>query len=167
MADETTASEASDEIREKVRDLIKDTRIAMVTSADGTGALVSRPMATQDVVPEGDIWFIAKAESDVADELRTESPVNVAYSGDSSWVSVSGVAVVLRDEEKQKELWNTFTSSWFAGDATDPEVRLIRVTPQTAQYWDSPGGTRTMLSMLTKAFSKSTPNAGETGTVNM
>lgn len=165
MNDTTRTSEA--ELREKVRELMNDTRIAMLTSADTDGTLVSRPMGTQEVVEDGDVWFITTADSDIVDELAVDSQVNVAYSGKSSWVSVSGTATVVRDVAKQKELWNTFTSAWFDGGADDPAVRLIRVTPHTAQYWDSPGGVRTMLSMLTSAATKSTPKTGESRTVDM
>lgn len=165
MNDTTRTSEA--ELREKVRELMNDTRIAMLTSVDTDGTLVSRPMGTQEVVEDGDVWFITAADSDIVDELAVDSQVNVAYSGKSSWVSLSGTATVVRDVAKQKELWNTFTSAWFDGGADDPAVRLIRVTPHTAQFWDSPGGVRTMLSMLTSAATKGTPKAGESRTVQM
>ncbi|WP_101651010.1 pyridoxamine 5'-phosphate oxidase family protein [Brevibacterium ihuae] len=165
MNDTTRTSEA--ELREKVRELMNNTRIAMLTSVDTDGTLVSRPMGTQEVVEDGDVWFITSVGSDVVDELARDSEVNVAYSGKSSWVSVSGTAAVIRDVEKQKELWNTFTSAWFSGGADDPDVRLIRVTPRTAQFWDSPGGVRTMVSMIAAAASKGTPQAGESRTVDM
>ncbi len=165
MNDSTRTSEA--ELREKVRELMNDTRIAMLTSVDTDGTLVSRPMGTQEVVEDGDVWFITTADSDIVDELAVDSQVNVAYSGKSSWVSVSGTATVVRDVAKQKELWSTFTSAWFDGGADDPAVRLIRVTPHTAQYWDSSGGVRTMLSMLTSAATKGTPKTGESRTVDM
>ena len=57
--------------------------------------------------------------------------------------------------------------AWFSGGADDPDVRLIRVTPRTAQFWDSPGGVRTMVSMIAAAASKGTPQAGESRTVDM
>ncbi|MCK1802663.1 pyridoxamine 5'-phosphate oxidase family protein [Brevibacterium sp. R8603A2] len=165
MNDTPRTSEA--ELREKVRELMNDTRIAMLTSVDTDGTLVSRPMGTQEVVEDGDVWFITAADSDIVDELAVDSQVNVAYSDKSSWVSLSGTATVIRDVAKQKELWNTFTSAWFDGGADDPAVRLIRFTPHTAQFWDSPGGVRTMLSMLTSAATKGTPKAGESRTVQM
>lgn len=165
MNDTPRTSEA--ELREKVRELMNDTRIAVLTSVDTDGTLVSRPMGTQEVVEDGDVWFITAADSDIVDELAVDSQVNVAYSDKSSWVSLSGTATVIRDVAKQKELWNTFTSAWFDGGADDPAVRLIRFTPHTAQFWDSPGGVRTMLSMLTSAATKGTPKAGESRTVQM
>ena len=66
MNDTPRTSEA--ELREKVRELMNDTRIAMLTSVDTDGTLVSRPMGTQEVVEDGDVWFITTADSDIVDE---------------------------------------------------------------------------------------------------
>ncbi len=44
----------------KVVDLMRSTRIAMLTTTDGQGRLTSRPMATQDVEFAGDVWFITE-----------------------------------------------------------------------------------------------------------
>jgi general stress protein 26 len=49
--------------QQKVDDLIRRTRLAMLTSVDPDGRLVSMPMATQDVEFHGEVWFIAERDS--------------------------------------------------------------------------------------------------------
>lgn len=49
-----TEASTPTENRRKVAELIKGVRIAMLTTMDQTGRLVSRPMTTQDVEFDGD-----------------------------------------------------------------------------------------------------------------
>lgn len=107
--------------------LIKGVRIAMLTTAETTGRLVSRPMTTQDVEFDGDIWFIAERDSESASQIGAgNADVNVAYAGSSSWVSVSGKARLVDDRAKLREEWNRFTEAFFEGG---PE------TPTTSSSW--------------------------------
>ena len=67
MADKT-----EQEQRETVKKLVKDARIAMLTTMTGDGRHVSRPMALQDVEFDGDLWFFAYADSDLVAQVGTE-----------------------------------------------------------------------------------------------
>lgn len=153
--------------QEKVRALIKDTRVAMLTTVDGEGRLVSTPMATQDVEPDGDLWFITERSSEKVANLAHEPRVNVAYSSSSSWVSVSGRAEVVDDVAKLEELWNTFTGAWLEGGPDNPENVLVRVTADTAEYWDAPGSKATQVINLVKAKVTGRRFEGDNETVDL
>jgi general stress protein 26 len=56
-------------------------------------------------------------------------------------VSISGHAQVVRDLAKQKELWSEPLRVWFPGGPEAPEVALVKVTVDGAEYWDSPSST--------------------------
>ena len=71
----------SNENIQKVRDIIKGTRIAMLTHVDENGRLVSKPMATQEVDFDGTVRFIAERASDQGMDIQKNPNVNVAYSG--------------------------------------------------------------------------------------
>ncbi|WP_019135836.1 pyridoxamine 5'-phosphate oxidase family protein [Cellulomonas massiliensis] len=131
---------AQDDDVTKVAELIRDVSIAMVTTVDASGALVSRPMGTQEEEFDGDLWFFADAESHLVAEVGAGSPVNVAYAGGSSWVSVSGTAEVVRDVAKQRELWGATAKAWYPDGPESPGLVLVKVHARTAEYWDSPGG---------------------------
>jgi general stress protein 26 len=153
--------------QDKVKKLIKDSKIAMLTTLDPQGRIVSQPMATQDVEPDADLWFIAERSSEKVANIRRDSRVNVSYSSSDSWVSVAGTAEVVTDPAKMKELWNTFTDAWMEGGPENPENVLIRVHADTAEYWDSPGSKVTQVLNLLKAKATGERFEGDNKTVDM
>jgi general stress protein 26 len=155
------------ENQDKVRKLIKDSRIAMLTMLDEQGRIVSQPMATQDVEPDADLWFIAERSSEKVANIRRDPRVNVSYSSSDSWVSVAGTAEVVDDVAKLKELWNTFTDAWLEGGPDNPENILIRVAADSAEYWDSPGSKVTQVLNLLKAKATGERFEGDNKTVDL
>ena len=152
----------------KVRQLIKDTRIAMLTHADEHGNLISKPMATQDVEFDGTVYFIAERTSDQVQDLQQRPAVNVAYAGDGAWVSLTGTALVLNDEAKLKELWDSFTGSWLEGGPENPDNVIIEVTGRSAEYWDTPGGGKvTQVANLVKSKVTGDTIKGDKGVVDL
>jgi general stress protein 26 len=135
----------------KVRELVKSSRLAMLTTLDPAGRLVSKPMATHDVEFDGDVYFIAERSSHKVRNIERDPRVNVAYSGSGSWVSLSGDAVVLDDPERLAELWDTFTDAWMEGGPENPENVLIKVTASSAEYWDTPNSKVVQVVNLVKA----------------
>jgi general stress protein 26 len=155
------------ENQDKVRKLIKDSRIAMLTMLDEQGRIVSQPMATQDVEPDADLWFIAERSSEKVANIRRDPRVNVSYSSSDSWVSVAGTAEVVDDVAKLEELWNTFTDAWLEGGPDNPENILIRVAADSAEYWDSPGSKVTQVLNLLKAKATGERFEGDNETVDL
>ena len=129
----------TDETR-KVAELLGDERFGLFTTTAPDGTLISRPMAMQEVEFDGDLWFFAERNSRKVAHIRTNPQVNVATSGSSSWVSLTGNAVVVDQLEKKRELWNEVVEAWFPNGPEDPDVVLLRVEAASAEYWDSPGG---------------------------
>ena len=134
----------------KVADLIDGIRIAMLTTQDGE-RLVSRPMATQDVSFDGDVWFVTERSAPWVGQLEAHPEVNVAYAGSSAWVSLSGTARVVEDPERLREYWSMFTDAWLEGGPDNPDNVLVHVIAHSAEYWDSPGTKVTQLVNLVKA----------------
>jgi general stress protein 26 len=81
-------------------------------------------------------------------------------------VSVSGDAAVSNDRAKIKELWSTPAKAWW-DNPDDPSIRLLKVTPREAQYWDSPGTVVSYVKMLAAAVSDTRPEMGNNAKVNM
>ncbi|RKQ36826.1 pyridoxamine 5'-phosphate oxidase family protein [Kocuria tytonis] len=153
---------------EKVRDIIKGTRIAMLTHVDGAGHLVSKPMATQEVDFDGTVRFIAERDSTQAQDIQSRPEVNVAYSGSGAWVSLSGTARVVNDEAKLRELWDSFSGSWLEGGPENPNNILIEIDGDTAEYWDSPGSSKvTQVANLIKSKVTGDTVKGENDVVDL
>ena len=114
---------------EKLRELLKGIRVAMMTTIDQDGSLRSRPMATQETEDPGELWFFTGADSAKAGEIGRDQRVNLSYAkpDDESYVSLSGTAQVVRDKAKAKELWNPFVKAWFPKGLDDPNLALLRV----------------------------------------
>ena len=67
--------------------------------------------------------------------------VNVSFGKRTEWVSVAGTAEVVTDRQKIHELWNQVVEAWFPDGPDTPEVVLLHVDSDSAEYWTSPGGT--------------------------
>lgn len=122
-----------DEI-ETLRELIKEVDTAMLTTATEEG-LVSRPMKTQEVEFDGDLWFFTKKETNKYDEILHNQDVNVAYVG-KSYVSVRGRAEIVEDLAKKKELWSKVYETIMQTSYNDPNVILIKIKAEAAEYWN-------------------------------
>ena len=166
MTYSTQQTEQTDQ-QQKLKEMIKDVRLAMLTSVGPGGRLVSKPMATQDVEFDGAIWFIAERDSDKVRNIAANPGVNVAYSSSSAWVSVSGDAYVVDDQAKLAELWNTFTDAWLEGGPENPNNILIRVDATGAEYWDAPNSKVTQLLNLVKAKTTGKRFEGDNETVDL
>ncbi len=139
---------------QKLGELIKDVKIAMLTTLDEDGGLRSRPMATQKTEFDGTLWFFTRASSPKVDEVEQEHQVNVSYAAPDSntYVSVSGPAKLVRDPAKAKELWNPILKAWFPKGLEDPDLALLSVRVEKAEYWDSPSSTMVQIAGFVKAI---------------
>lgn len=135
-----SADERQANIR-RVAELIKDVDIAMLTTVAADGRLVSRPLGTQDVEFDGDLWFATEYDSGKAAEIEANPHVNVAYAspGDNTYVSVAGRACLVRDRAKIEAMWSPAMKVFFPEGKDDPNLCLIRVEAESAEYWDGPG----------------------------
>lgn len=123
----------------KIRDLMKDIKFAMLTTMEEDGALRSRPMTTQDIEFDGDIWFFTGIHSAKTWEAGHHRQVNVSFadSDKSKFVSASGTAELIRDRAKLEELWKPAYKVFFPRGLEDPELALMKITVDKAEYWDS------------------------------
>ena len=124
----------------KVAELAKGIRIGMLTTLDSAGRFISRPMAQQEVEFDGDLWFFAERDSRKVRQITENPRVGVTLTSNDSWVSLNGTAAVVDDPAKAKDLWNTWVEAWMPQGPEDPSVVLIKVTTDSAEYWDTPGG---------------------------
>ena len=122
-----------------IADKIKDVKFGMLTTSDDTRTLASRPLTLQQVDADGRIWFFVSDEAGYTRDLLNNPQVNVSFvdTGDSLYVSVCGHAELLKDRAKAEELWSPLVQAWFPGGLDDPKLSLIKVTIQSAEYWDS------------------------------
>ena len=154
----------------KLRDMIKDIRVAMMTTVETDGSLRSRPMHHVEAEPTGALWFFTRASAHKTLEIGRHAQVNLAYAEPQrqDYVSVSGRAELVRDRAQIDRLWSPMLTAWFPEGKDDPDIALIRVTPDYAEYWDSPSSTMVHLYGYAKAaLTGTTPDPGENEKVRL
>ncbi|WP_414054510.1 pyridoxamine 5'-phosphate oxidase family protein [Macrococcus equi] len=118
---------------EELFKLIEKNDIAMLTTIQGD-KLVSRPMSYQEVDDNGDIWFITTRDTEKAQEILADARVNVSFA-QKGFVSISGNAELVNDNAKKKEYWNKGIEMFLNTNYDDPNVTLIKVNAESAEYW--------------------------------
>ena len=127
----------------QLRELIAGIDVAMFTTQGSGRQLHSRPLQTQQVDDEGMIWFLTSRQTDVVGELQAHPAVCLTYASHSknTYVCVSGSAHEIHDQAKVSELWSPVAAVLFPGGRDDPDLTLLRVTPEHAEAWTGPSGT--------------------------
>jgi len=142
-------------------DLMKKITFAMLATRDGD-AIRSRPMAAYLEPENNAVFFLTDVRRHKDDEIARDHHVNLAFAdtGGQKYVSVSGSAAISNDRAKIKELFTTTAKAWW-DSAEDPNIRVLKVTPAEAEYWDSPGTIVSYVKMAIAAVTGSRPDLGE------
>lgn len=113
----------------------------MMLTTHHDGRLFSRPMALQQVDADGTLWFFNSKSTEKTWEIRVDDRVNASFANpeDNTFVSVSGTANLVNDPSMVRALWNPALKAWFEGPE-DPNIQLIRVDMDSAEYWTQAGG---------------------------
>lgn len=156
--------------REKIWGLIKEARVAMLTSEDN-GRLRSRPMvASQKNFDDGCLWFFTQRNSPKTGQVERDHQVNAAYAStsDNSYVSLCGAATLVFGRADIDAHWNDMLKSWFPEGKDDPNIALLKVDVDQAEYWDAPGSRMVVAFDYLKArMTGSTPKLGENKKVDL
>ena len=155
---------------QKLRELVKEIDFCMLTTVAENGDLHSRPMSSNgDIDSDGALWFFTSASSHKVHEVEKLSKVNVSFADPDHqhYVSISGTAQLVRDRNKIDELWRPEFKMWFPNGKDDPDVALLRVSSEKAEYWDSPASTiGYVLNFVSSWVSGKEADAGENRKIN-
>jgi general stress protein 26 len=155
--------------RDKVVELLKGVRVAMMATTGEDGRMHARPMATSLAVSfDGHLWFFTDASSPKVAEVERTPDVLLTYADESDqhYVSVEGRASIVRDRAKVAELWSEPLRTWFPKGLDDPSIVLVKVEVERAEYWDSPSSTVVYLYGYVKALATGErPNPGDSASV--
>lgn len=126
--------------RKKVWELIKDIRFALLITHDAENRMHARPMSAITKEFNDELWFLTSVRSPKLEEIARNPDVLVSYAEPKSqtYVSIRGRAEQVQDRGKITELWSEPARVWFPKGAEDPDIALIRVAVENAEYWDSP-----------------------------
>lgn len=156
---------------EKLKELTESARICMFCTRLDQQPSESRPMALQETDEEGNLWFISSADSTKNMDIKKDEKVQLYFmnNGSSEYVSVYGTAKIYTDRATIEDKWSAMANAWFDGKE-DPNVSILKVTPESCYYWDTKNGKLvSMLSFLAAAVTgkKSDGSDGVEGTLNV
>lgn len=117
--------------------LIERISVSMLTTADGDGALISRPMSPLEMDVNGALWFFTDVRSAKVEQLRS---VNIGFSDTERgiYVSLSGHGEIYADHGHAEHLWTSFAEAWFPDGPDSSSLALLKFVPDAADYWDAP-----------------------------
>lgn len=140
MITSSTPSLATAEQRERLLKLLKTFSTAMLITHAGDNHLRARPMAIAQVDGFGIIWFISAQDTAKIHEIEEDTRVHLVCQSDhSAYLSISGRGTLVNNREKIKDVWDESYKTWFPNGVDDPEIVLISVRLDEAEYWDNKG----------------------------
>jgi general stress protein 26 len=147
--------------------LMEKIGFAMLVTRDGD-KLRARPMSAFIERDHNAIYFLTDARQHKDDEIARNPSINLSFAdaGAQKYVSLTGTAVVSNDRAKIKELWSTPAKAWW-DSAEDPNIRVLKITPDDAEFWDAPGTVISYVKMAAAAVSNTRPDLGDNRKVAM
>ncbi|WP_316203399.1 pyridoxamine 5'-phosphate oxidase family protein [Bradyrhizobium sp. SZCCHNS3051] len=153
--------------QDRVWDLMKKIGFAMLVTRDGD-RLRARPMSAYLARDENMIYFLTDARHHKDEEIARSPQVNLSFAdaGNQKYVSLTGTAAISNDRRKIRELFSTPAKAWW-DSAEDPNIRLLKITPDDAEFWDSPGTVVSYVKMAAAAVTGTRPDLGDNRKVAM
>lgn len=155
--------------QDRVWNLMQEIGFAMLVTHDGQGdELRARPMHAHALRDEDAIYFLTDKRHHKDDEIQINDNVCVAFADNSGYryVSVTGTANVYDDRQKIAELWDPSNKAFWE-NKDDPNIRILRVKPSMAEFWDNPGKLVTTVKMAAAALTGAKLEFGENRKVTL
>lgn len=139
--------------KKKIKKLIGDNRVGIFVTQN-EGRLFSRPIAFADVDEESCVWFFTDINSEKIDDIESNPNVNFSFANhaDNAYVSVSGTAELVNDPAIIDEKWSIIIKAWFPEGKDSDRLTLVKVVPDSVQYWDGSSSKIVMAYDVTKAL---------------
>lgn len=156
-----------EEVTDRVWELADKIDICMLTTWNGEQQR-SRPMSARPKRAENAFYFLTDVSGDKNAELEKFPTVSLAWADKGSYrfAVVSGQGAISNDRAKIAELWSDMDKVWWE-DKDDPSIRLLTVTPERGEIWDTPGALVSGAKMLMAAVTGDAPELGDNAAVKM
>ena len=75
-------------------------------------------------------------------------------------MSITGRAEIIDDRDRINEIWSIYDKAFWP-DKNDPRIRILRVTPESAEFWEGAGAIVTAVKLVAAIASGERMNIGE------
>lgn len=124
--------------QDRTVEIMREQRFVMLSTVLD-GKIVSHPMTPMRVEDDASVWFFVGRSGEQGTALQGNPQVNLAFAETGSWLSVAGAAEFVDNRAKVEELWDDQLEAYFPQGADDPDLGLVKVRGESAQYWGIPG----------------------------
>jgi general stress protein 26 len=156
---------------DKLKGMVDEIDIGMLcTNTAENGNLHAVPMSRQEVDDDGNVWFLFSSQSETYQNLQKSNQISVLYSDISNYnfLSINGVAEVSTDKARIEKYWNKMVEGWFEKGKEDPAIRILKVIPSEAHYWDTKSNKLvTFFKVAVSAVSGQKLDVGRSGDLNI
>ena len=116
--------------------------------------LFSRPIAYADVDDDNNVWFFTDINSEKVSDIINNKQVNFSFANhsDNAYVSMSGVAELINNQNIINEKWSFIMKAWFPEGKEAERLTLIKVVPSSVQYWNGSSSKVVLLYDMAKAL---------------
>lgn len=167
----STENLQNQEAIEKLKEMADRIDIGILCSfISGNGYPHAVPMSRQEVDGEGNIWFLFSSASETHQNILNDSKVSLFYSDVSNYhfLSINGVAEISQDQARIDKYWNKMVEAWFEKGREDVHIRVLKVTPGEAHYWDNKSNKlMTFLKVATSAVTGQKLDIGREGKLDL
>jgi general stress protein 26 len=154
---------------QKIKALAENIKTCMFCTYDNNGELNSRPMSAQKIDDQGNLWFLSDKTSEKNHEILANSKVELFFSAPhDQFLTLHGHATISYDREIIKELFTPIVKVWMPEGEDDPNLSVIKVTPDEGYYWNNKHGKVVAVAKMTIAFvTGKTMDDGIEGTLSL
>lgn len=156
---------------EKLKDMVDKIDMGMMgTYQEGSEFIYAVPMSRQEVDEQGNIWYLLSSESETYHNLEKNKNLSILFSDTSNFnfLSLNGQAEISQDQARIDKYWNKMIEVWFEKGKEDPRIRVLKVVPSEAHYWDNKTNKLvTMFKVLSSAVTGQKLDIGREGELNV
>ena len=130
-----------------------------------------QPMTGFAVQPDGTVWFYLRKDNDLIKQAGPGGKPAMfrLLTRDHGFIAcVGGTVAEHYDRDRIARFWNPMVAAWFPDGKEDPELTLLRFTPEDAQVWVSQSNPVSFGFALAKAkLSKTVPDVGASAHIDL
>ncbi|HJU24514.1 MAG TPA: pyridoxamine 5'-phosphate oxidase family protein [Casimicrobiaceae bacterium] len=136
--DEGSVASADADDRRELWKRLADERVAMLSTQGVDATPIARPVMPVSIEPEGRVWLFTEIDGDIAGDIRRDSRVQMLFVNQEKelYASLTGVADVLHDPRKAREIWSASAGVFYPNGPDDANLGMVRIDVHRGDYWD-------------------------------
>ncbi|MDR4504629.1 MAG: pyridoxamine 5'-phosphate oxidase family protein [Candidatus Scalindua sp.] len=125
------------DLKTKIRDFLGSVKTVSVATCMNNSASC-RIMEIQKVEDNLEIWFVSHRSSPKEEQIhQCKNACIVSFNSEiSTDIRLFGTFTVYDDMETKKYIWKDELALYFKGGLSDPELTVLKFTPEKLEYRD-------------------------------